>query len=106
MSIINTAKQFEPEKESCAGSTSINFTPTVRPLITEQASIVQQSKKKKKSKKQDSAEQLSGSKTIKEIREQVEQIFERVYANEEAKPLDEWVQKVDFKTLTLIILFV
>jgi hypothetical protein len=103
MSIINTVKQFEPEKESRAGTTSINFTPVIGPLTTEQVSIVQQSKKKPK--KQESPEQSTDSKTDKEIREQVERIFERVYENEEAKPLDEWVQNVSHKYIYLIICF-
>ncbi|KAI6182694.1 BZIP domain-containing protein [Aphelenchoides bicaudatus] len=93
MSIINTNKQFEPEKESRAGSTSINVVAsTTAPLTTEQVSIVQQSKNKNKSKKQGddssehsaspnqaSPEQISGSR----IKEEFERIFDEMAQNEE-----------------------
>lgn len=87
MSIINTVKQFEPEKESRAGSTYV--IPTTTPLTTEQVSIVQQSKKKKKSKNKipdESPEQSVCPRVDQEdIKVKLERIFEHIHQNEEKK---------------------
>src|SRR4051812_39251119 len=101
MSIINTVKQFEPDKER-ASSTSINFTPTTHPVTSEQVSIFQQSKKKKKGKKQESPEQPTNSELEQQIRKKIEPILDGVIADEETKPMKESVQDVSNLKCVLI----
>lgn len=104
MSIINTVKQFEPDKETRAGSTSINVASLTQPLTTEQVSIVQQSKRKKKLRgKKPSDDESPEQPIVTESadindKETIERIFDRLNQKEDGrasgKSLEELVQIV------------